>query len=93
MILPVRLTLGDHDLQSRVVAWQARFVDSRPASVELIASLQCLPLAPTSPTRGQTATTLAAQMDARVAIGLYEQLGDLIRSMGWQQHITGERPI
>jgi hypothetical protein len=32
-------------------------------------------------------------MDALVAMELYETLGDLIRTMGWQQHIKGGRPI
>jgi hypothetical protein len=88
------LTHGDHDIPNPVEAWDTNYVSgSHPPLVELIASVQSSPRQLGTLSRGQTATSVAARMDARVAMGLYEKLGDLIRSMGWQQHITGGRPI
>jgi hypothetical protein len=84
MDIPVILPEGDHDLAEPVVAWLVHFLD-RGADpwVELIASIQSGPRRTTVPNRGQTATSLAIQMDARVASDLYVRLGNLGRSMGW----------
>jgi hypothetical protein len=91
---PISLTHGDHDIGDPVVAWSTDYVPaSHPPLVELIASIQSSPRQLGNLSRGRTATSVATRMDARVAMELYEKLGDLIRSMGWQQHITGGRPI
>ncbi len=85
MPLPVNLTLGDHELQKPVVAWMARIVTGDPETVKLIASLQSSPRGPSLPSQGQTATSLAFQMDRQVAMSLYQELGELADSMGWQR--------
>jgi hypothetical protein len=93
MATPAALAIGEHLLLADpAVAWRVEFSDTNPPSVVLTASIQAGPQPPIFPgPPGET--TVAIQMDARVAIGLYERLGDLIRSMGWQQHISGGRPI
>jgi hypothetical protein len=93
MPTPASLAIGQHLLiADPAVAWKIEFSDTIPPSVILTASIQAGPNPPIYPAPyGET--TVAVQMDARVAIGLYERLGDLIRSMGWQQHVSGERPI
>ena len=94
MLIPYDPPAGDHELSVPVEHWGAEYVQgSHPPLVELIASIQTDPMVRGRLSRGSTATTLAVQMDARVAMGLYEKIGDLIRSMGWQQHMTGGRPI
>jgi hypothetical protein len=93
MIKVVALPASDHQLGRPVVDWTAGYVwGSHPPLVELIASIQSDPPKPGWPSRGSTATTLAIQMDARVAIDLYERLGALIRSMGWPPQIEAETP-
>ena len=85
MVTPVVLAVGDHWLISDpVVHWEPQFADTNPPSVVLTASIQAGPNPPLFPTKGRTATSLAVQMDARVAIALYERLGALIRTMGWR---------
>jgi hypothetical protein len=93
MATPASLAIGEHLLLADpAVGWRVEFSDTIPPSVVLTASIQAGPKTPIfSGPSGET--SVAIPMDARVAIGLYEQLGDLIRSMGWQQHISGERPI
>ena len=93
MATPAALAIGEHLLLADpAIGWNVQFSDTNPPSVVLTASIQAGPKPPIfPPPYGET--TVAIQMDARVAIGLYEQLGDLIRSMGWQQHIAGGRPI
>jgi hypothetical protein len=93
MSIPINLPQGDHVLPEPVVHWKAEPLDSIPPSVKLIASVESGPRQTTAPTQGETATSVAIHMDARVAIALYERLGDLIRSMGWQRNIGGGRPI
>jgi hypothetical protein len=94
MPFPISLTQGDHDVPDPVTAWSVSYLTgSHPPLVELIASIQSAPRQMTGLSRGQTATSVGVEMDARVAMELYEKLGDLIRSMGWQQHIAGGRPI
>ena len=83
MTFPVYLPTGDHALSDNVVDWSATFVDSIPPAVKLNASIADGPFPPIFPIQGATATTLAIQMDARVASVLYEKLGNLGRSMGW----------
>jgi hypothetical protein len=93
MTLPLFLSQADHSLESPVVAWSATYLDAHPPQVRLVASIESGPRQTTAPSAGQTATNLATAMDARVAIHLYEQLGDLIREMHWQQYVTGGRPV
>ena len=83
MAFPLILTQGDHDLGDPVVSWLIHHVDANPPAVELIASIQSGPRQTSAPTRGETATTLAIRMDARVAIDLHRRLGELGRRMGW----------
>ena len=93
MAIPVSMAIGQHTLLSDpVTRWVVQFADTNPPSVVLTASVQAGPKIPIfSGPAG--ATSVGLQMDALVAIELYEQLGDLIRSMGWQQNIAGGRPI
>ena len=74
---------ADYDLADPVVDWLAHFVDAYPPAVELIASIQVPRQQILRPSRGSTATTLAIQMDARVAIDLYRRIGLLAAQMGW----------
>jgi hypothetical protein len=93
MATPVSLSIGDNLLfNDLVTGWRAEAMDTNPPSVVLTASMQV----------GQTRsifpapygeTSAAVQMDGLVAIRLYEKLGDLIRSMGWQPLVEGGRPI
>jgi hypothetical protein len=84
MLSTVNLPLGDHTLSHPVAAWNATFVPlAHPPAVKLTASIEGGPNPPPFPGQGTAATTLAIQMDARVAIALYETLGNLGRSMGW----------
>jgi hypothetical protein len=83
MNVPVVLPQGDHALGEPVVSWLVHHVDANPPGVELIASIQSGLRQTSVPTRGETATTLAIQMDARVAIDLHRRLGELGRRMGW----------
>ena len=93
MVQPVSLAIGQHMLLADpVTRWTTLFSDTNPPSVVLTASIQSGPKPPLfPPPYGET--SVAVQMDALVAIELYEKLGDLIRSMGWQKHIQGGRPI
>ena len=71
-------------LSEPVVEWKATFVPlSHPPAVKLTASIAAGSNPPHFPNQGTAATTLAIQMDALVAIALYETLGNLGRSMGW----------
>jgi hypothetical protein len=80
----VTLASGDHDLADPVVQWYAHYVDgSHPPMVELLASLKVDPMLRGRLSRGTTATTLAIQMDAQVAIDLFARLRALAHSMGW----------
>jgi len=93
MATPVSLSTGEHTLLSDpVIRWDAQCMDTKPPSVVLTASVQTGPKPPLFPPPHGEAS-VAVQMDAQVAIELYEQLGDLIRSMGWQQHVRGKRPV
>jgi hypothetical protein len=93
MAIPVAIAMGEHILYADSVdGWKAAYADANPPAVELTASIRVGQNPPIYP-KPYGGTTVAFQMDARVAIGLYEQLGDLIRSMGWQQHISSGRPI
>jgi hypothetical protein len=83
MSFPVDLPQGDHALAAPVVHWNAEFVDAIPPAVKLIASIESGRRQTTAPNQGQTATSLAIQMDARVASDLYLRLADLGRRMGW----------
>ena len=89
MPFPVYLPQGEHALSAGVVHWTADFVDAIPPAVKLTASIESDPRQMTSPTQGQTATSLAIQMDARVASDLYLRLADLGRRMGWLPQIEG----
>jgi hypothetical protein len=85
MTHPVLLPTGDHELTDVAVDWGATFVpNAHPPAVKLTASIAGGPNPPISRVQGITATTLAIQMDARVAIQLYQRLQNLARSMGWQ---------
>jgi hypothetical protein len=90
---PFDLPASDHDLASPVEGWTATYVwGTHPPLVKLIASIQSSPMMRGRPSRGSTATSLAIQMDARVAIDLYERLGELGRSMGWLPQKEVEPP-
>jgi hypothetical protein len=93
MVIPVATAIGQHTLLADpVIRWAVQFSDTQPPSVVLTASVQAGPNPPILGTiHGET--SVAVQMDAQVAIELYERLGDLIRSMGWQRQVGGERPI
>jgi hypothetical protein len=78
------LTEGDHDLSEPAVAWLPHAIDSHPPQVELIASIQSSPRRTSVPNRGETATSVAIRMDARVAIDLHARLTRLARRMGWK---------
>jgi hypothetical protein len=71
MSLPVTLSAGDHLLTENAVDWKVTFMDSIPPGVMLTASIAGGPNPPPFPGQGTAATTLAIQMDARVAIALY----------------------
>jgi hypothetical protein len=93
MAIPASVPIGQHVLFSDpATRWTVQFSDTQPASVVLTATMQPGPRPPIFPGPSGEAS-VAVQMDAQVAIGLYEQLGDLIRSMGWQRHVTGGRLI
>jgi hypothetical protein len=84
MVNPLAMAVGEHLLLSDpVIRWEALFSDTNPPSVVLTASVRSGPQPPIFPVPDYGATTLAVQMDARVAIELYEKLGALGRSMGW----------
>lgn len=70
-------------LEGLVVDWEPTFSDTQPPSVVLTASVQVGPNPPISQMWGPKATTLAVQMDARVAMILYGKLQLLGRNMGW----------
>ena len=93
MAFPLVLPQADISLESPILAWSATYLDAHPPQVRLVASIDSGLRQTTAPSAGQTATSLAMAMDARVAIRLYEELGDLIREMHWQQYVTGGRPI
>lgn len=83
MATPVALAIGQHLLLAEpAVHWQAQFSDTNPPSVVLTASIAAGPSPPIFPGPAG-ATSVAVQMDARVAMQLYETLGELGRSMGW----------
>jgi hypothetical protein len=74
--LPVAIAVGDHWLISDpVVEWRPEFVNTDPPTVVLTATVQAGPKPPIFPTYGEATTTLAIQMDAGVAIQLYQKLG------------------
>jgi hypothetical protein len=83
MAIPVALPIGEHLLYADpVIRWEVQFSDTNPPSVVLTASVQAGPNPPIFP--GQVgATSVAVQMNALVAIELYQKLGELGRSMGW----------
>jgi hypothetical protein len=84
MTLPFPMAIGSHFLVSDPVGeWRVEFSDTLPPSVVLTASMLTPPSPPASPSPAPWATTLAVQMDSLVAMKLYEQLGELGRSMGW----------
>lgn len=93
MNTPVSMAIGQHMLlNDPVTRWTVEFSDTQPPSVVMTASVGVGPKPPMfPPPYGET--SVAVQMDAEVAMRLYEQLGDLIRSMGWQQYVEGGRPI
>jgi hypothetical protein len=93
MPFPVNLTLGDHEVLSQVLHWDAEWIDVFPPQVRLLASIESPPRQTTAQSLGATATSLAMAMDARTAIRLYERLGDLIREMRWQQYVSDGCPI
>ena len=67
-----------------VIYWEVTFSSAHREDVVLTASIadgQGTPL--TSPTLGQTATTLEVRMDRQVAIQLHAKLTELGHSMGW----------
>jgi hypothetical protein len=75
---------GHYAPDQPVVYWEARLSATKPGGVELTASIQDDPSPPIfPPLRGRTATTVAFQMDQRVAMELYATLGVLGRNMGW----------
>ena len=85
--------LGDHELTEPVVNWSATFVPlAHPPAVKLTASIASGPNLPPFPVPNTTATTLVVQMDARVAIVLYEKLGNLGRSSGLAAAKRRRRP-
>lgn len=79
----ITLEMGDHELALPVNGWIARYVDSFPPSVQLIASIQAPPRQMTGQSREEKATTLAIPMDARVALDLYRRIGLVAEQMGW----------
>jgi hypothetical protein len=83
MATSVALAIGQHLLLADpATRWEAQFADTNPPSVVLTASIGAGPTPPIFP--GPVgATSVAIQMDARVAMELYETLGELGRSMGW----------
>jgi hypothetical protein len=84
MTLPVTLAIGQHLLFEPVISWKdPQLSETHPQKIVLTASIQSGPTPPISPTQTHMATTLALQMDAEVAMQLYEKLGSLGRSMGW----------
>jgi hypothetical protein len=84
MATPASLAIGQHLLfADPAVHWEAQFSDTKPPSVVLTASMQVGPSPPIFPTQGHAATTVAIQMDAKVAIELFATLRELARSMGW----------
>jgi hypothetical protein len=93
MAFPVVLPMGDHELADPVVHWKVAYKDAVPPEILILASLRSPPRQTANQSQGVTATSLAMTMDAQVALRLYEALGDRIRDMGWQQHITGGRLI
>ena len=83
MATPVALAIGEHLLfADPATRWEAQFSDTNPPSVVLTASIATGPTPPMFPGPAG-ATTLAIQMNALVAMELYEKLGELGRSMGW----------
>lgn len=84
MPMPLVLPQGDHDLAEAVVGWLAHHSDAHPPAVELIASIEAGLRQTSTPSRGQTATSLALRMDARVALDLYRRIGLVAAQMGWQ---------
>jgi hypothetical protein len=81
MATPASLAVGEHLLvNDPVIHWDAGFSDTRPPSVVLTASVQA---GPTPPISQYMATTVAVQMNAIIAMQLYEKLGELGRKMGW----------
>ena len=92
MVNPLSIAVGDHRLvKDPVVHWEAAFSDTKSPGVVLTASIQVGATPPIFPTQGHSATTLAVQMDGQVAMQLYDQLGELGRSMGWLPQKAGER--
>jgi hypothetical protein len=83
MVIPVSLAIGQHTLLADpVIDWDAQFSDTNPPSVVLTALIQAGPQPPLFPApHGET--SVAVQMNAQVAMQLYEKLGELGRSMGW----------
>ena len=83
MVVPVTKAMGEHTLiTDPVVRWDVEFSDTSPPSVVMTALLQVVIGRPIFPPPSGNAS-VAVQMDAQVAIDLYEQLGQLGRSMGW----------
>ncbi len=84
MSVPSSLAVGEHLLLADpAVFFEATVSDTNPPMVVLTASVQVGPNPSIAPTLGRTATTVAIQMDSRVALQLYGRLYELVRSMGW----------
>lgn len=89
----IRLEPGEHEIAGVVALGSIRPKDSHPPTVMLRASIESDPAKMFPRSLAATATNLEMQVDCRVAVQLYEQIGDLIRDMGWQQYVSGGRPI
>jgi hypothetical protein len=89
MAIETALPTGLHQIIiNPVTDCSVRFSDDPDRPVVLTASMRSglgLPIFP--PPAG--ATSVAVQMDSQVAMKLYEQLGELGRSMGWLPPIEG----
>jgi hypothetical protein len=83
MVSRLLLAQADYEIQEPIVGWSAHYLDASPPMVELIASVRSGPRQTSAPSRGNTATSVAIQMDVQVAINLYQRIADLAHSMGW----------
>lgn len=89
---PVAVPIGSHWLLPQADGLKIEEGDSPDTPVKLTASIQSGLEKPISPAWGPWATTVAVQMDQQVAISLYVQLGELIRSKGWPLPPEGGSP-
>ena len=75
MTVPLSLAVGEHVvLADPAIHWDAAVADMNPPRVVLTATFQI---------ESNSGTTLAIQMDGRIALQLYGKLYELVRSMGW----------